>query len=191
MEDAESARQGLHGLSRTSRLVTLHSDLKPNICFGTMNEDRQSPDPRYGPWKFVEEIKLADLQAHPIWLWCTTLNLPDEEDGPLGGDETSMRPLLDSSNVTGEMSQPLILLQVKGTDYFASGLYDHPTCRVLSICIQTKTGDEVTALTRVGGLRVPAGWSAPLRFVAVPRIERRDRVEFVCDTLDKDEARVA
>jgi hypothetical protein len=33
-----------------------------------------------------------DLQAHPIWLWCMSLGLPDEEDGPIGGDESSMRP---------------------------------------------------------------------------------------------------
>jgi hypothetical protein len=154
-----------------------------------MNEDRQSPNPRYGPWKFIHEIELSDLQAHPIWLWCMTLFLPDEDDGPLGGDETSMRPLLDSTNVTAEMSQPLILLRVKGTDYFASGLYDHECRKLLSVGIRTKTRDEVTTLTRVGGLRVPAGWSAPLTFVAVPHIEGCAETEFVCDTLDKDEAR--
>ncbi len=54
-----------------------------------MNEDRQSPDPRYGSWKFIEEIKLEDMEAHPIWLWCMVLFLPDEDDSartrPRGG----------------------------------------------------------------------------------------------------------
>ena len=52
-----------------------------------MTEDRSSPDPRYGPWKFIHEIDLADMLAHPVWLWCMQLYLLDEEDGPIGGNE--------------------------------------------------------------------------------------------------------
>lgn len=155
-----------------------------------MSEDRHSPDSRYGPWKFIHEIEFADLQAHPIWLWCMALDLPDEEDGPLGGDETSMRPLLDSINVTTGMRQPLILLRVKEKDYFAWGLYDHSERKLVSVGIEPKTPDELTTLTRVGGLRVPAGWTAPLTFVTVPSIEGREAVEFRCDSLDRDEAQM-
>ncbi len=36
-----------------------------------------------------------------------------------------MRPLLGSTDVTADMSQPLLLFQVKETKYFASALYDH------------------------------------------------------------------
>ena len=150
--------------------------------------ERDSPDPRYGSWKFVHEIRIEDLQVHPIWLWCMALGLPDEEDGPIGGDETSMRPLLDSTNVEPGMPQPLILLRVKGTDYFATGLYDHGARKLVSVGIELKMRDEMTTLTRVGGLRVPAGWSAPLTFVAVPTIDGRAGVAFRCDSLDKDEA---
>ena len=32
-----------------------------------------------------------------------SLGLADEEDGPIGGDETSMRPVLNSTNVEPEM----------------------------------------------------------------------------------------
>jgi hypothetical protein len=156
-----------------------------------MDTSRNSPDPRYGDWKFIEEIGIEDLRANPIWLWCMSLGLPDEEDGPTGGDETSMRPLLDSTNVAPAMSQPLILLRVKGTDYFATGLYDHGLRKLVAVGIITKTRDEATALTRVGGLRVPVGWSAPLSFVAIPTIDGLVGVEFRCDSLDKDEANVA
>src|SRR5262245_50111738 len=138
-----------------------------------MDEDRCSPDPRYGPWKSMDEIRVEDLQAHPVWLWCMSLGLPDEEDGPIGGDETSMRPVLNSTNVEPDIAQPLILLRVKGTDYFAAGLYNHSKRKVEALGIKTKTMEEITTLTRVGGLRVPAGWCAPLTFVAVPTIDGR------------------
>src|SRR5437016_5543653 len=90
-----------------------------------MSEDRTSPDPRYGAWKFIQEIELQDMLEHPVWLWCMQLGLPEEEDGPIGGDETSMRPLLNSDEVPhGHIAPPLILLRVKGSDYSASVLYD-------------------------------------------------------------------
>jgi hypothetical protein len=153
-----------------------------------MSEDRNSPDPRYGPWKFIHEIGTEDLRAHPIWLWCMSLGLADEEDGPIGGDETSMRPVLNSTNVEPEMSQPLILLRVKGTDYFARGLYDPGQRKLEAVIIEIT--DETTTLTRVGGLRVPRDWRAPLTFIAVPTIDGKAEAEFCCESLDKDEARI-
>src|ERR1044071_3957789 len=90
-----------------------------------MTEDRSSPDPRYGSWKFIHEIDLADMLEHPVWLWCMQLDLPDEEDGPIGGNETSMRPLLNSDEVPlDHIAPPLILLNFKNTCYRASALYD-------------------------------------------------------------------
>lgn len=153
-----------------------------------MDEDRSSPDARYGSWKFIHEISSEDLKANPIWLWCFSLGLPDEEDGPIGGDETSMRPLLDSKNVEPWMSEPLILLQVKGTTQIASGLYDQNKRRIISLTIEPLSSDEHTKLSQVGGLRVPTDWVAPLIFVAVPSIDGRTDVEFLCATFDKDEA---
>ena len=76
----------------------------------------------YGDWKSIEEIGFADLSSHPIWVWCSLL--PGEEDGPMGGDECSMRPLLSMGNVTAAHPSAIILLRVKDTDYYASGCYD-------------------------------------------------------------------
>jgi len=64
-----------------------------------MDDSRNSHDPRYGAWKFIQEIELTDMLANPIWLWCLQLGLPDEDDGLFSGDETSMRPLLESDAV--------------------------------------------------------------------------------------------
>ena len=129
-----------------------------------MDEDRSSADARYGPWKFIEEITIEDLKVNPIWLWCFTLALLGAEDGPIGGDETSMRPLLDSKNVEPWMSEPFILLQVKGTTRFASGLYDQLGRKIVSLNIEPLLSEEDTKLSRVGGLSVPTDWVAPLTF---------------------------
>ena len=80
---------------------------------------RSSPDPGFGDWKFVHELTPRDFLAHPVWLWCIGLGLEDEEEGPAGGNETSMRPLLDSDEVPLEqIAPPMILLKIKDTPYY-------------------------------------------------------------------------
>src|SRR5437867_4072132 len=79
------------------------------------NQEEAAQPPKYGDAKSNAGISLEEMVAHPIWLWCMSLDLPDEADGPMGGDETWMRPLLSSTDVTAKMGHPLILLRVKGT----------------------------------------------------------------------------
>jgi hypothetical protein len=153
-----------------------------------MSDDRPAPDPRYGPWKFIHEIELEDSLQYPIWLWCMALGLPDEDDGPIGGNETSMRPLISSRNVTSDMHLPFILLRVKNTGYYALGLYEPKLQKLDSVTINLQHPNEITKLTKVGGLAVPEGWEAPIQFIAVPSIDGEEGVEFVCDTLDHAEA---
>ena len=119
-----------------------------------MRQKRKSPDPRYGSWKFIHEINLDDMKDHPIWLRCTALDLEDEEDGPIGGDETSMRPLLGATEVPLDHTlAPLILLRIEGIGYYASGLYDHEKRRL----------DSITVFTDDGSL-------APKRLAALPNV---------------------
>ena len=146
-----------------------------------MSEDRTSPDPRYGPWKFIHEIELQDMLEHPVWLWCMQLGLPDEEDGPIGGDETSMRPLLNSDEVPSDHADPLILLRVNDTDYNASGLYGAETKILASISVFS--GGCVSGPDGVPDL------PAPTVYVAVPAIEGRRGIEFEAVAKGSDEAR--
>ena len=125
---------------------------------------------QYGAAKANIDITLQDLLAHPIWLWCLTLDLPDEDDGPLDGDETWMRPLLSSADVTPEMVQPMIRLAIKGTEFHASGLYDHATGSLDAICVYPPGGP--TQPQRVQGL------SSPIIYVAAPTISDVAGVEF-------------
>jgi hypothetical protein len=146
-----------------------------------MADDRDSPDPRYGAWKFIHEIKLEDMLTHPIWLWCMELGLPDEGDGPMGGDETSMRPLLHSDEVPlQQVAPPLILLRVDGTDHYASGLYDAEKKILESISVFMRNSPRSPA-------HVP---ELPERvtYVAIPSIGEKRGVRFLSSRKDSDSA---
>ncbi len=131
-----------------------------------------------GQWKFVHEIGLNDLLAHPIWLWSMTLGLEDGDDGPEGGDETSMCPFLGSNNVEPEMIQPLILLSVAESDSYASGLYDAELKKVVALRLLNQS-------TAHHGASTPP-W--PLTLVAVPEINGVSHLKFRWTTAEMDEA---
>jgi hypothetical protein len=146
-----------------------------------MDDSRNSPDPRYGAWTFIHEIERDDMLAHPVWLWCMKLGLPDEDDGPIGGDETSMRPLLESDIVPlDHIAPPLILLRVEGTNFHASGLYDIKK-RILE-SISVFAAESVSAPARLPSL------PEPVIYVAVPSIGGRRGVRFRSESRSSDEA---
>lgn len=146
-----------------------------------MNDTRSSPDPRYGSWKFIHEIELSDLLKHPIWAWCMQLRLPDEDDGPIGGDETSMRPLLATNEVPMDhIAPPLILLRVKGTPHFASGLFHPKDGKLDSISIFH--GEDTVPPSLVKDLPDPAV------YVSVASIAGKSGVEFEATTKGADSA---
>jgi hypothetical protein len=145
-----------------------------------MEVDRSSPDPRYGAWKSVEEIGFDDLKANPVWLWCMGLDIEGEEDGPLGGDETSMRPLLGAKRVPDDvLCEPLILLRVKGTDRFASGFYDPKLRSLFAIRVLGAGG---------GPPNLVPGLPTPAIYISVPELCGRSNVEFAATGNGADEA---
>ncbi|MBM4208665.1 MAG: hypothetical protein FJ190_11925 [Gammaproteobacteria bacterium] len=140
--------------------------------------NRCSSDPRYGSWKYVEDITLEDLMAHPIWVWCLEV---DGNDGPEAGSEASMRPLMDSLEIPlDHISPPLILLKIKGTDYFASGLYD-PEQNKLEL-IGVFEGDYIVDPSEVKSL------NEPIIYLSVPGINGCENVEFEPSGTVSDEA---
>jgi hypothetical protein len=146
-----------------------------------MDNSRNSPDPRYGAWKFIQEISLDDMLANPVWLWCMQLGLPDEEDGPFNGDETSMRPLLQSNEVPlDHIAPPLILLRVSGTNYYASGIYDTEKKILESIGVFTSL--FCTEPAYVNDL------PELVTYVAVPSIGGQYNVRFQSASRSADEA---
>lgn len=147
-----------------------------------MSDERSSPDPRFGPWKLLDEIELEDLIEHPVWAWCMALGLPDEEDGPIGGDETSMRPLITTKEVPMDhIAPPLILLSVRGTPFHASGMFDAKTGIVDAVCIFQ--GAQMVPPSRVPDLPDPA------TYVSVPFIAGEEGVEFEATAKGADTAK--
>lgn len=125
----------------------------------------------YGAPKRPSDITLADLQAHPIWLYSIGLGLPHEEDGPIGGDESSMRPWLGESNVTPDMDYALILLKVEDTDLWASAFFDSASNRLDAITVYGGDGAEPPESSRPKP-------GQPVTYVVVPRIGGKSGVKF-------------
>ena len=122
----------------------------------------------YGDFKPLEELELADFEEHNIWVWCMLL---EKSDGPIGGDETSMRPLLSTNNVTAEQQDAIILLRIQGTSYSASAIYNDAEKKLFAISIY-KDQEFVRSredLTEISG--------SPI-FVAVPKINGIADVKF-------------
>jgi len=130
----------------------------------------------YGKAKANRDLRLKDLLRYPIWRWCMDLPFPDEADGPEGGDETGMRPMRKSTDVTPEMSSPLILLRVKGTELYADGLYEGEKRRLVAIHVYQNGKPAVP--------RFVPGLPDPLILVAVPTIEGVAQVEFQVESGD-------
>jgi hypothetical protein len=107
---------------------------------------RESSDPRFGPWKFIHEISRLDLNQHPVWVWCSQLYIPDEEDGPIGGDETSMRPVLDPEyDFSQHFAPPLVQLLVESSDVELSALYQPAEDRLEDIAVVSHHPRDVLA----------------------------------------------
>jgi hypothetical protein len=109
------------------------------------------------------------------------LHLEDEEDGPIGGDETSMRPLLNSNDVPLEHQlEPLIFHQIQGTEMYACGLYDHDSKLLKAITIFSKGGSSAPK-------RVAVLPTKPI-YTAVPRIDGKPDRHFQAIDNTSDEA---
>lgn len=141
---------------------------------------KSSDTPRYGAWKFLHEISLQDMLTNPVWVWCIQV---DDDGVPSDGDETSMRPFLDSNEVPlDHVAPPLILLHVKGTDYFGSALYNHSSKTIDSICLflinGMTTSNEVSDLPDI------------VEYESVPLIGGLQNVKFVSLSKGSEVARM-
>jgi hypothetical protein len=140
--------------------------------------DRNSLDPKYGSWKFVEEITLQDLIVYPVWVWCLEV---DKNGGPEVGSEATMRPLLNTLEVPlDHISPPLILLKIKGTDFYASGIYDYEKKKLESIGIFE--GNDIVDPSKVSSL------ADPVIYISIPAIDGHENIEFEGSKTASDEA---
>ncbi len=143
------------------------------------NDIRNSSNLLYGAWKYIQEINLEDMLPNPVWVWCLEV---DEDGVPPNGDETSIRPALESREVPlDHIAPPLILLQVKGTNYYASGLYYHDREELESISLFVEgaivSPDNVVDLPNLA------------IYCSIPSIEGQKGIEFITLDTDSDHAK--
>jgi len=129
---------------------------------------------KVGTPKALEDISAQDVEAHPIWLWAWEAGLEGEVE-----DETWQCPVLDTSDVTDAMTEPVITLRVEGSGVIGSASYNAGLDQLEAISIWENgawTGIQEAAL------------AAPVSLIAVPTIRGIAGVKFVCSQPDEDRA---
>src|SRR3954470_12043207 len=75
---------------------------------------------KLGSPKSLDDITLEDVLAHPVWLWVWETG--HELEGEI--DESWQQPVLNTREVTDDMSEPIISFRVKGAEQYGSGSYN-------------------------------------------------------------------
>ncbi len=124
-----------------------------------------------GKSKSLDEITLDDALKYLIWEWAL------DEEGEEGQDETWQRPILDTDDVTEDIYNPTITLKMKNNDLFASAEFDNETQTLSAISIWHNTEWKTLNQSKV---------NTPIIFVALPKINGVQNVEFICDNINTD-----
>ena len=131
----------------------------------------------FGKPKSLDDIKLEDVKKYPIWLWVWEAGLEEEAE-----DETWQCPVINSTNVTASLTEPIITLTVEGSNLFASASYNAEKNQLESIAIWE---NEEWQLLNKSGLK------QPITFLSVPLINRQENVKFVCTDVNSEIAKRA
>lgn len=131
-------------------------------------------DLRFGTPKSLEDITLADVQQHPIWVWVWEAGLEEQAE-----DETWQCPVTNTSDVTAAMIEPIISLRIKGTELIASASYDPEEDDLEAIAVWQDGAWVSLRDTKL---------NAPVKLVAIPTIAGEAGVEFTCDDFKRDRA---
>ena len=128
----------------------------------------------FGAPKALDDISLQDAMNHPIWLWAWEAGLEGEVE-----DETWQCPVLNTSDVTDAMTEPVVTLRIEGNDVIGSASYNAELDQLEAISIWENgawTGIQETTL------------ATPITLIAVPSIRGVTGVRFVCSEPDEDRA---
>jgi len=126
-----------------------------------------------GKSKSLDDITLDDALKYPIWEWAL------DEEGEDGQDETWQRPIVDTDNVTDDIYNPTITIKIKDTELFGSAEYDNDTQSLSAISIWLDNEWKILSDTQI---------MTPITFIAIPKIDGIQNVEFICGSLTSDNA---
>lgn len=124
-----------------------------------------------GKSKPLDEITLDDALKNPIWEWAL------DEEGNDGQDETWQRPIIDTDNVTAEIYNPTITVRIKDTQIYGSAEFDDKTQSISAISIWVDNEWKVLSDCEI---------VTPITFIAVPKINGMENVEFICKHISGD-----
>ena len=124
-----------------------------------------------GKSKSLDDITLEDVLKFPIWEWAL------DEEGEEGQDETWQRPIIDTDNVTDEIYNPTITFKIKDTDLFGSAEFDSDTQTLSAISIWLDNKWKILSEAQI---------QTPTIFIAIPKIDGMQNVEFLCNSLTDD-----
>ena len=144
------------------------------VLIGNLRYGDDSMDVQFGTPKSLEDITLADVQQHPIWVWVWEAGLEEQAE-----DETWQCPVTNTTDVTADMVEPIISLRIKGTELIASASYDPER--------EDLEGISVWQGGAWGSLR-DTQLEAPVTLVAIPTIGGQAGVEFTCEDFERDQA---
>ena len=138
---------------------------------------------KFGEWKDSLDLELADLKKYPVWVDCMLLSMigvvDDEEDGPMGGTETSVRPLIGTTNVLSEFRHATILLRVADSEFLAVGTYNVASGVVNSVLVYNPDGSFADRNSL----------ALPLKLESIPEIAGERGVSFIVDGTNINSAR--
>ncbi len=126
-----------------------------------------------GKSKSLDDITLDDALKNPIWEWAL------DEEGEEGQDETWQRPIIDTDKVTDDIYNPTITLKIKETELFGSAEFDNETQSLSAISIWLDKEWKILNQTQL---------KSPIIFIAIPKIDGTENVEFICSSLTSDNA---
>jgi hypothetical protein len=129
---------------------------------------------KFGTPKSLDDISIQDVETHPIWVWVWEAGLEDQAE-----DETWQCPVIDASDVSSAMTEPVITLRVNGGAAIGSASYNAELDQLEAISIwegDTWVGVQESTLP------------TPLSLVAVPTIRGIPNAEFACNDPAADRA---
>ncbi len=126
-----------------------------------------------GKSKPIDELSLDDILKSTIWEYAL------DEEGVEGQDESWIRPILDTNDVTDEIFSPIITIKIKNTDIYGCGEYDSDTDSIvgISICVD----NEWKSLS-------DSELPVPIIFISIAKIDGIEHTEFVRNNIENEEA---
>lgn len=120
-----------------------------------------------GKAKPMEEVTLEDMQINPIGIFAL------DEEGNEGQDETWLKPLLHTTDVTQDLVESYILLKVKNSDVYSSACLDIKRMKLNDIAFWVDNEWQ--------SLKDLYLYEFPITLISIPSIKGESSVKFVLD----------